>query len=129
MVNSSEAVGKVSGFLANRISLEQLEDWSALHLQNAHRAGDDQSQITAHLIRSILNAFEDDEAEGPLREELANAIRPYENRVPVVQWKGSPNAIDATVTSTSSDGEAFGFSWDRRYGSAIRQRAIAEVRL
>ncbi len=83
MASARQAVDKVQAFLAKKMSLEGLEDWSASYIQSVHRIGDADAQKVAHLIRSILNAFEDDETEDALRLELANAILPF---VPKVEF-------------------------------------------
>jgi hypothetical protein len=67
----------VSSFLANRMSLEEFEDWSASYLANVYRTGDAEAQSFARQIRSILNAYEDDEVEDGMRRELANTVRPF----------------------------------------------------
>lgn len=111
MVSTSEAVKKVSGFLANRISLEQLEDWSALYLQNTYRSGDDEARRLARLVRSLLNAFEDDETESALREELANTIRPFEipQRSNVVEYvRFGVRGIEVTRASSRAIQESWG---------------------
>ena len=78
MANTREAADKISEFLANRISLEVLEDWSALYLQSAYQSRNLEAQRISRQIRSILNAFEDDENDRGLRLELANATRRFD---------------------------------------------------
>lgn len=81
MVNAQEPVERVQDYLADRISLERFEDWSASFVQNIHNTGDADAQRLARLIRSALNAFEDDQEDSALRHELAELIRPFfENR-------------------------------------------------
>jgi len=75
MINAHEAVSRVSDFLANRISLEEFEDWSASYMLNIYRDGNAEAQNFARLIRSILNAFEDDETENRIRQELVADAR------------------------------------------------------
>jgi len=77
MANVQEAVDRVSAYLADQLSLEGLEDWSASYIQSIYQMGDAEAQTVAHLIRSILNAYEDDQSDTGLRQELAEAIDPF----------------------------------------------------
>jgi hypothetical protein len=78
MITASEAVIQIEDLLADRISLASFEDWSVDYLQHVHSQGDLESQKSAHLVRSALNAFEDDESEAGLRAELRAMVRPLE---------------------------------------------------
>lgn len=77
MANVEQAVDQIRAFVKHRVSLEAFEDWSASYIQNVHRIGSQEEQQLAHMVRSILNAFEDDETEDALRSELENAVRPF----------------------------------------------------
>jgi len=77
MANLHEIFDHVMNLLANEISLEQFEDWSAQYALNIHECGDEDAQRIAYQLRGILNAHEDDENEDILRRELADAIFPY----------------------------------------------------
>lgn len=83
MAELYEIVHKVEAFLANVLSLQELEDWSAEFSWNIHKRSDSEAQSLAYQIRAILNAFSDDEAESGLRKELAEAVRPFSFAVPV----------------------------------------------
>ena len=110
MIRAQDAVDRVQDFLANRISLEDFEDWSASYIHDVHRSEDVQAQKSAHLIRSILNAFEDDETEQGLRQELANAVRPFAQLVEIVPYtpvlvspgKSSVKPLMKPLNATSS---------------------------
>lgn len=77
MASAQEVVNKVEEFLAQRVALEELEDWSASFVHSVYRDGDAEAQEAAGILRSILNSYEDDDTEDALREELAAAIRPF----------------------------------------------------
>jgi hypothetical protein len=79
MASTREAVNQVSMFVHDDISLEAFEDWSASFLRESHNLGDDRTQVLARRLRSILNAFEDDDATDALKRELADAVRPFEH--------------------------------------------------
>jgi len=78
MANGHNVYARVADFLANRETLEALEDWSASYLHDVYRLGDEDDRRAIHLVRSILNAFEDDQSENGLRRELAEALRPFD---------------------------------------------------
>ncbi len=77
MASAQEAIDHISDYLAKRMPLESFEDWSASYMRDVYRTGDARAQALGQLVRSILNAFEDDSAEDAMRGELANAIRPF----------------------------------------------------
>ena len=77
MARARDVLKHVSDFLNNRESLEALENWSASYLHSVYVQGDAEDQNAIHVVRSILNAFED-ENEADLRRELATAIRPFD---------------------------------------------------
>jgi len=77
MAKAQEAVERIEEFLADQLSLEQFEDWSASFVQTVFQSDDVQAKNIALLIRSRLNAFEDDESDSGLRQELADAIYPF----------------------------------------------------
>jgi hypothetical protein len=93
MASFVQAVDQIRAFLGNRISLDDFEDWSASYIQTVHRDGDEQAQQLAHLVRSILNAFADDETDGALRMELANAVRPFAARRDVLIQNAGTSAV------------------------------------
>jgi hypothetical protein len=70
MANAQNASREIAEFLAGRVSLEKFEDWSASFVREAYRNGDTEEQRVAVRIRSILNAFADDDSEDGLRGEL-----------------------------------------------------------
>ena len=84
MANVKEISDQVMHFLANEISLDAFDDWSAEYSWNIHQRANKEVQQLAYEIRGILNAHADDETEDRLRAELAGAIFPFlesENRV------------------------------------------------
>lgn len=89
MANSLEAVERISDFLADKASLEELEDWSAEYSWNILETGDPESQGIAYRLRSILNLHEDDLDEAALRADLECAIRPFVH----VRAKREPKAF------------------------------------
>jgi hypothetical protein len=98
MASAQEVVKQVDEFLAQRIALEELEDWSASFAHSVYRDGDAQAQEAAGLLRSILNAYEDDGSEDALREELAVAIRPFAQQRIFVYGKPRPKPQGASVS-------------------------------
>jgi hypothetical protein len=64
--------------LADKISIDEFEDWSASFSWNIHKRADAETQKLAYLIRAILNSHEDDETEDQLREHLALAAGPLQ---------------------------------------------------
>jgi hypothetical protein len=72
-----EAINQVSDYLGSRVSLDDFENWSAGYMQTVYQSDNADAQAMARLVRSILNAFEDDESEVGLRQELADAIYPF----------------------------------------------------
>jgi hypothetical protein len=78
MAKAREIVNHVSAFLSRELSLDELDGWSASYLQYVYRVGDNQDQSAIQNVRAVLNAFDDDENEEGLRQELAAAIRPFE---------------------------------------------------
>jgi hypothetical protein len=81
MANVCEISDHVADFLADRISLEQLEDWSAEYSWDIHKRADDETRDLAYQIRAILNAHSDDSSENGVRRGLGDAIRPFVSRV------------------------------------------------
>jgi hypothetical protein len=77
MASAQEAVERVQDYLADRLSLENFEDWSASYMQNIHNSGDASAQSIARMIRSILNAYGDDCSDSAMRQEFEEAIRPF----------------------------------------------------
>jgi len=71
MANASGAASRVSEYLADRISLEELEDWSASFSWNIHKSDDEQAQAIAYQVRAILNEYSDDATDDRIRKELA----------------------------------------------------------
>ena len=77
MASVEESVERVSAFLANRLSPELFEDWSASYVSAIGSHDDSDGAKVARLIRSILNAYEEDETDLAMRAELAETIRPF----------------------------------------------------
>lgn len=77
MASVQEISAQISAFLANRLSLEQFEDWSAEYSWNIHKRADEETQAFAYQVRAILNAYSEDADENLLREELATAVLPF----------------------------------------------------
>jgi hypothetical protein len=77
MVDVQQAVEHVWQFLAEELSLDDFEDWSAIYLAEAFQSADTQAQDAGRVIRAILNAYGDDASEENLRAELATAISPF----------------------------------------------------
>jgi hypothetical protein len=102
MASVFEISAQVASFLADRLSLEQLEDWSAEYSWNIHKRADDSTQALAYQVRAILNAYSNDLCEDGLRRELAIAVRPFVQlarvsvpTIPLVY--GQPSVIAATA--------------------------------
>jgi hypothetical protein len=72
-----EAINQVSDYLGSHLSLDDFENWSAGYMQSVYQSDNVDAQSIARLVRSILNAFEDDTSELGLRQELADAIDPF----------------------------------------------------
>jgi hypothetical protein len=70
MASASEASNKIAEFLADRVSLEQLDDWSASFSWDIHKTGEEQAQAIAYQVRAILNEYSDDASEDRIRKEL-----------------------------------------------------------
>jgi hypothetical protein len=72
-----EALDRIADLLADKISIDEFEDWSASFSWNIHKRADADTQKLAYLIRAILNSHENDETEDQLREQLALAAEPF----------------------------------------------------
>ena len=58
--------------------MDAFVDWSASYSWDIHRRADAKTRDLAYLIRSVIVGFESgDLSEAEVREELANAIRPF----------------------------------------------------
>jgi hypothetical protein len=77
MANLHEIFDHVMNLLANEISLDDFEDWSAEYSLNIHQQANKDARNLAYQIRGILNAHEDDDSDVVLRGELAQAIFPF----------------------------------------------------
>jgi hypothetical protein len=77
MASAQDAVEQIEQFLDNEISLEELEDWSALFVQEAYAAQNEDARRAAQFLRSILNTYEMDQSDRGLRRELENVVRPF----------------------------------------------------
>ena len=73
-MDTSIAIAEIRKFLGGQISLESLEDWSAVYLQDAYRNSDEAAKEVAHLLRSIINSYSDDMSEAGIRTALGNAF-------------------------------------------------------
>ena len=89
MAKAHEAIEHIAEYLADQISLEELEDWSASFVQSVFQSDDAVAQQIALLVRSRLNAFEDDESDAGLRQELADAIYPFVHQAS----NGEPSSV------------------------------------
>ena len=96
MSNAQDAVEQVWQFLANELSLEDFEDWSASYLTDAFQSDDLEAQKIGRLIRSILNAYADDSTEHALHLELAVAISPF------AKWSDENTVGKPSLTAESS---------------------------
>ena len=101
MSNAQDAVEQVWQLLANELSLDDFEDWSASYLTEAFRSGDAQAQEVGRLIRSILNAYGDDSTDDAMRLELANAISPFVKSSAENSF-GNPSMTAVTAESSAS---------------------------
>jgi hypothetical protein len=113
MASAAEAQKKIADLLANQISLEEFEDWSASFAWNIHKEGDADAQAVAYLIRSILNAHSDDIDESPIREELEQISTPFFSGEPMVgdvfSYATKAGRFDFTdVSEVPSEGWRFG---------------------
>lgn len=102
MAKAHDVLKHVSDFLAHRDSLESLEDWSASYLRDVYSQGDYQDQQAVLVVRSVLNAFEDDR-DHVLRLELEKAMRPFEEIQQFVfaaNSSGAPLPIPVSGNST-----------------------------
>jgi hypothetical protein len=61
-------------YLANKISLDELEDWSAEAAIDIHNNPDGMARDLVFAIRGLLNEHEDDETPNPLKEALLEAV-------------------------------------------------------
>lgn len=104
MASVREIADKVHAYLARpqRVSLEELEDWSAEYSWDIHKRADEQTRVLAYQIRAILNAHSDDPNEDGVRRGLAEAIRPFEDSasvyapaVPLCLGPPSPSSVRA----------------------------------
>ena len=82
------AVSKVKEFLEGDISLEEFEDWSALLVS---RPPDANAKKIAQTVRGLLNAFGENDSDKALREELAKAIRPFDDARST--WSNRPPGV------------------------------------
>jgi hypothetical protein len=83
MANAQEALDRISDYLANRISLDAFENWSASFVHDVRACGDPTALDIAQLVRSILNTFDEDAMDDGLRKELAIAILPFQSALRV----------------------------------------------
>jgi hypothetical protein len=60
MVSREQVVEQAMEYLANRISLEDLEDWSAEASIDIHNNPDELAKRLVYAIRGVLNSHEDD---------------------------------------------------------------------
>jgi hypothetical protein len=81
----SEAHGRVSGYLRGSASLADLESWIWSFLGDLEDSHDEDTRNLAGTIGSIISEYSyGDRTEESMRKELAAAIRPFEDSVPVV---------------------------------------------
>ena len=106
MITASEVVLQIENLLADRISLASFEDWSVDYLQHVHSQGDLETQKIAHLVRSVLNSFEDDESEEGLRAELKASIQAF----PHGQNRAANSSEILTRFPVSESNSNFGFN-------------------
>jgi hypothetical protein len=76
MAKNCNPIDQVQLFLAGKMSLDAFEDWSASFVHSVYAVENKEHQELATRIRSVLNAFEDEE-EDVLRKELAAAVDPF----------------------------------------------------
>jgi hypothetical protein len=104
MAEQYEIIQKVEAFLANSLSFQEFDDWSAEFSWNIHERADSETQALAYQVRAILNAFSEDDSESGLRKELAEAVRPFCSEVrvyahPVEIVYGKPSQRTAAFRS------------------------------
>jgi hypothetical protein len=73
----ASVASQILAFLANRSSIEELEDWSASWMVDVYRSGTLGDQAVARLLRAALNAYDEDMNEDGLRRELETAVLPF----------------------------------------------------
>jgi hypothetical protein len=76
MASAQDVAMSIEEFLDDEISLEELEDWSAFSLQEALAGQDAHGRAAALFLRSILNAYAEDQSDLGLRTALEKAVRP-----------------------------------------------------
>jgi hypothetical protein len=99
MASAQEGVNQIRRFLANSLSFEEFEDWSARFSWKIHQTGDLAAQSLAYQIRAILNAHAEDLTEVSVRKDLEAAIRPFVNTVQIY-WKESGKVLPALAGTT-----------------------------
>lgn len=78
MASVNEISAQVRAFLGDRISLQELEDWSASYSWNIHQRADQETQNLAYAVRGLLVDYSSgDIDEATLRRELATAALPF----------------------------------------------------
>lgn len=78
MASASEIRRNVQEFLDDKRSLESLDDWSASYSWNIHNRSDAETRDLAYAVRGALVEYSSGDLDRvALREELANAIRPF----------------------------------------------------
>ena len=78
MASVNEISDQVLEFLSDRISLQELEEWSASYSWNIHRRAGRKIQDLAYAVRGMLVEYSSgDIDEMKLRKGLADAIRPF----------------------------------------------------
>ena len=74
MVTRTEAEQQIMEYLANKLSLDELEDWSAEAAVDAHNNPDHSAKSLIYSMRGLLNFHEDDDSEDGLKQNLLDAL-------------------------------------------------------
>ncbi len=79
MANVTEISTHVREFLSGGMSLGELEDWAAEYSWNIHKRANQETQQLAYFVHDRVDDFaEGNIDETVFRQELAAAIRPFE---------------------------------------------------
>jgi len=76
MVSKDEVTERLIDYLASKISLDELDDWSAEVSIDIHNNPDQAGRELVYSIRGLLNRHEDDDSEGALKQDLIEAMYP-----------------------------------------------------
>jgi hypothetical protein len=109
---------QVKEFLSGAIDLDSFEDWFLSHNWNAHFDSAPEVVHAIHRIEGALLDFSSEmTSENALRLEMANAIRPFEQNLPVERAeirRIPPGSVASQWVAGNTQYAAFAFSGDRQ---------------